>query len=251
MKRALATFFAFLIIVCLCISCAVYAWDAQAAPLAAKTETITATLDPSQTLSTPTSPSQATNTPWVVTATPGLETPTPWVVIWVTPTPPKKPPSLKIADLDKKLKGGKPAAQVMFSLAPLPQSASPIPPDVDDTINDVFWPWLLQRELDYYAITGKFCQMLPSHITTIPTGGAHEYPDGWYNHPTDQQYSWNDLNAIQFEPIPFAITIDVYRGVEGPGFVACFTMRVGSDWQRCRNYGPEALRNHDWQEVIQ
>lgn len=171
------------------------------------------------------------------------------VMILITPTPETIPPSLQIPDLDKKIKDKTVGAgRKVFGMANLwPASAeSPVPAEVDDTIN-LFWSWLVQREREYFGMSGKYCQMLPSHTSGIPSGGKHFYPDGWYNHPTDQQYSWNDLNAIQYEPLPFEIAIDIYSGSEGPGFVACFSLGIGGQaWTRCKNYGPEALRNLEW-----
>ncbi len=115
------------------------------------------------------------------------------------------------------------------------------PVSADDAI-DRLWPWLVAREREYFEMTGRYCQMLPSHISAV-SEGAQGYPDGWYSHPRDQQYSWEDLKVIQYEPLPFAIRIDVYDGIEGKGFVACFTK---GDVRRCKNYGPEAMRNTSW-----
>jgi hypothetical protein len=106
----------------------------------------------------------------------------------------------------------------------------------------------VDRQKEYFDLTGRYAQMFDSHLGgPIPADGAHQLPSGWYAHPTDQQYSWNDLNAIQYEPLPVAIVINQYAGPEGPGFVTCFRMGIGGAiWQRCRNYGGEALRASDW-----
>ena len=206
------------------------------------TDTPTPTLDPSITeTASPTPDPLATPTPTGPTATP-------WIVIMVTATPELKPipPSLFILDLDKKIKKGQAGAVTHLAMI-----NADLPPEIDQTVG-VFMAWLVGRELYYQQMTGKYCQMLPSHLAAIPADGIHEYPDGWYTHPTDQQYSWDDLDAIQFEPLPFAITVDTYHGPEGPGFTACFLIVLsGSPYQRCVNYGPEALRNRDWQPVIE
>jgi hypothetical protein len=181
-------------------------------------------------------------------------TATPWVVIMVTPTPGGKhtPPSLQIADLPKKLRNGAidPGGKLLFApslLTGLFADPSPVPAEVDDKVA-LFSGWLVERQREYLSFSrSEFAQMLPSH-TVLPTDGSHEYPDGWFAHPTDSGWSWDDLQAIQFEPLPFAIQIDVYSGLRGPGYVSCFYIGVdGQVWERCVNYGPDGYRSHSWQ----
>jgi len=206
-----------------------------AAPLAAKTDTPT----PAETATDQPTPGLATETP-----TPAA---TPWgVMILVTPTPNRKPPSLQIPDLGKKIKKAGLPDKLVFALNPQPSyQTSPIPEEVDQAIQ-TFWDWLELRQQRYFSSAGKYAQMFSSHLT-IPADGVHQYPDGWYSHPSDQQYTWDDLQAIQFEPLPFAITIDVYDGPEGPGYVGCFTMGLGGQlWRRCVVYGAESLRKREW-----
>ncbi|MCW4004964.1 MAG: hypothetical protein NWE95_13755 [Candidatus Bathyarchaeota archaeon] len=180
-------------------------------------------------------------------------TPTPWVVILITATPDKKPPTWQIPDLDKKIKYKSNGAVGFQNLSDTSLFMSPVPKEIDDRIT-VFMDWLIQRQREYYGFSGKYAQMLITHYL-LPADGIHQYPDGWFNHPTDQQYAWPDLNAIQFEPMPVAIHIDVYNGPEGIGFVSCFSLLLsGFPYQRCVNYGPEALRNRPWsplEEAIQ
>lgn len=236
-----ARVFVLLILVSIALALGTLSNPRQPALAAKDTETPTPTLDPALPTESPLPP-----TP-VPTDTPRI-TSTPWIVIFITPTPDKKAPSLQIVDLDKKLKKALAAhANLDLSsqawIAPL---NSPVPPEVDQII-DAWFDWLIQRQVEYYRWTGKFCQMLPSHYT-IPADGVHLYPDGWFAHPTDQQFAWPDLNAIQFEPIPFSITIDVYAGTEGIGFVACYRMLIsGQLLSRCQGLGPESLRYHGWQ----
>lgn len=183
------------------------------------------------------------------TEEPALEPTIYGILLLVTPTPElrPKPPSLQIMDLSARM--GRAGSKVLEVPHPAPGYQVSPDPEIDAKI-DLFWAWLVQREREYFEMTGRYCQMLPSHLSYIPTGGEHAYPDGWYNHPTDQQWSWDDLNAIQYEPIPFAIHIDVYSGPEGPGFVACFTMGIGgAPYRMCRNYGPESLHNQSWSVV--
>lgn len=182
--------------------------------------------------------------PGTVAPTPTTQaTPTPWVIMLITPTPEYRPqpPSLTITDLDKKIK----KVYSPVRLSPLPESSIPV--EIDRAIN-TFMPWLIAQEETYRSITGRFVQMMPSHVAAIPGDGQQLLPDGWYARPSDQQYSWDDLNAIRYEELPFAIHVDVYQGMEGPGFVTCFQV---SELQRCINYGPEALRNQPWGMIQQ
>lgn len=244
MRRVLAILLPIIIILALlgsiCVSTAhVYA--------AKETETPTPTAD------TGISP---TDLPPVSSPTPKKDdsTPTtPWVIILITATPDKKPPSWQIPDLDKKIKY-KTNGAISFQFGrDTSLFTSPVPQEIDDRIT-IFMDWLIQRQHEYYSFSGKYAQMLRTHYM-LPADGIHQYPDGWFNHPIDQQYAWPDLNAIQFEPMPVAIHIDVYNGPEGPGFVCCFTLLLGGiPYQRCVNYGPEALRNRAWsplEEAIQ
>lgn len=180
------------------------------------------------------------------TEEPALEPTIYGILLLVTPTPElrPKPPSLQILDLKSRM-GNTAGSKVLEIPHPAPGYQVSPDPEIDEKI-DLFWAWLVQREREYFEMTGRYCQMLPSHLSYIPTNGDHVYPDGWYNHPTDQQWSWDDLNAIQYEPIPFAIQIDVYSGPEGPGFVACFTMGI---MQRCNSYGPNASRETPWKTL--
>jgi len=172
------------------------------------------------------------------------------IMILITPTPEYRrpvPPSLQIPELVSRLRG-QTGLKVLGNLNPLPSyQSSPVPVEIDEKI-DLFFGWLIQQQREYRDMTGRYCQLLSSH-SAIPANGEHLYPDLWYAHPTDQQYSWEDLNVIQYEPLPFEITIDVYSGPEGPGFVSCFEIDLGGIWRRCKNYGPEAARNTFWAPV--
>lgn len=208
-----------------------------------QTPTLEPTLEPTAIVESPTP--EATEVIETPTDTPE---PTPWVVILITPTPQRKPPSLQILDLQSKFKGETFGPNMLGAPVPAPSSqGSSIPIEVDDAI-DRFWDWTVARQLEVYAISGQFVQLLPSH-TAIPAGGFHAYPDGWYGHPTDRPNSWDSFNAINYEPLPFSIRIDVYDGPAGTGFVACFQMDLGGILERCRNYGGEGIRQHGWQPV--
>lgn len=120
-----------------------------------------------------------------------------------------------------------------------------------DKLVDSLWPTLETQQEKYRAMTGRFFQGLPSHMGQLPKDGGGEFPAGWYTHPTDQQYRWSDIRVIQFSPMSFDLRIDVYDGPEGVGWVACYQVEIDKDpWEKCRNQGPEALRNSEWAQVI-
>lgn len=188
---------------------------------------------------------EATQTPWVIVITVTEQAPTitpapAVIIILLTPTPNRVPPSLYIPELPGLLQTGSSAIM----------SESPIPAVVDETIV-IFLEWLIDRQVEYRDLTGRYAQMYPSH-SIPPADGVGAYPDGWYTHPTDQDFSWDSFNAIRYEPMPVSIRIDTYNGPEGLGFVACFDLSVAGDtWSRCVNYGPEASRAHGWQLVAE
>ena len=42
----------------------------------------------------------------------------------------------------------------------------------------------------------------------------------------------------------------MYSGPEGDGWLMCIIVDIKKQvWEKCHNYGPEALRAHDWQVV--
>lgn len=117
-----------------------------------------------------------------------------------------------------------------------------------DELIDSLWPYLVKEQAAYREMTGRYFQGLPTHFDgELPEDGYGLYPSGWYTHPTDQQYRWSDFNVIKFDRASFVMQIDTYNGPEGTGWVACYRLQIKkTPWQRCRNYGPEALRNTDW-----
>jgi hypothetical protein len=176
---------------------------------------------------TPTSQPAPTQTPWIilVTAEP-LEDPPSLDEL-------KEPPSLAVSIDEIQAERGD------LQLEPITQ------------VIDEWLPWMEKQQEGYLEMTGRYAQMLPSHFAT-PADGRSSIPDGWYRHPSDQQYSWQDLEAIRFEELPVSIRVDVYDGPEGIGYAACMRIQVGGQaLEKCANHGPEALRNHDWAPVVE
>lgn len=134
---------------------------------------------------------------------------------------------------------------LLWGFLPARAQADPVLAMVDDYVSSI-WPGLVQAQSDYYSLSGKYFQGLPTH-TTIPGDGGTAYPDLWYGHPIDQQYTWQDLNGIPLEAHPCSFQIDTYSGPEGSGWVLTASVSVGgSIYSRAWAYGPEALYNSDW-----
>jgi len=129
----------------------------------------------------------------------------------------------------------------------------PISPEILSQIDqriDELWPVLTKAQTEYFAMTGRYYQALWSH-STPPSIVSAKYPDGWYTHPTDQQYRWSDISIIKFEEMPYQMKIDVYDGPEGAGYVASYRFQE-KDYvcEKSRNTGPEALKGSDWLLVM-
>lgn len=109
---------------------------------------------------------------------------------------------------------------------------------------------IVQAQADYYAMTGRYFQGLQTHFS-IPDGeSVGDYPGGWFTHPTDQQYRWDDFKGLKFDRLNYSARIDVYSGPEGDGWVMCVQVDIKKNaYEKCRNYGPEALRGHDWESI--
>lgn len=100
----------------------------------------------------------------------------------------------------------------------------------------------------YKEQTGSYWQGLFSH-SSIPAL-SNNYPDGWFNKPTDVGKRWADVGIINFETMPYRLKVDVYNGPSGPGWVACIQAYDGSRYmERCTGYGGE-FRDSEWAPVI-
>jgi len=203
------------------------------------TPTYTATVSdkkPTQTLK----PAKTKNPEDTATPTPTITaTQTPvLVVIQITKTEkPSKTPKVK----KQKIETGK-----LNSVKGNPVNLQ----DEIDLLVDSLWDFFVQKQTEYHTMGGRYFQGLDSHLGVVPVDGAWSYPSGWFTNPTDQQYQWADLGVIEFDHMSFSLRFDVYDGPEGAGWVACYrTLSKGSTWERCRNHGPESLRNTQWAKV--
>ena len=74
-----------------------------------------------------------------------------------------------------------------------PSNVRTVTESIDTVYAESVEPELLSKQREYYTMTGRFFQGLDSHFSTPDGEAAGEYPDGWYTHPTDQQYRWKDF----------------------------------------------------------
>lgn len=89
--------------------------------------------------------------------------------------------------------------------------------------------------------------------TTPPDDGAVVNPDQTKK-PTDQVERWLDVftgaNALPATNWPVSVSIDVYDGPDGKGWVVnVIYTKGGETWSRSFNTGPETWRERPWERV--
>lgn len=119
------------------------------------------------------------------------------------------------------------------------------------------WNIVQNRQDAYFATHQKFWQGLRSNSADItnPTAGTTATTtasNALAGHPTDQNETWLDFLAeLNGLPIEMVLTIDVYNGPQGQGYVG--TVRVGHNgvfYQRAAQVGPETWRAYGWTAVV-
>lgn len=120
-----------------------------------------------------------------------------------------------------------------------------------DTILASHWPNVQARQAAYRARTGRYWQGLRSHLVTpahLTAAYSDAAPDRYASKPTDQAESWAEvLREISGVAIPMTITMDVYNGPQGWGYVAAVEARYnGTLYRRSQNVGPEDFRTQPW-----
>ena len=83
---------------------------------------------------------------------------------------------------------------------------------------------------------------------TAPKDGADEMPSVTAV-PTDQVEPWPiDILA---SPMPMGLTVDVYDGPDGKGYVVRSEVQIGADvYTMASNVGPEKHREQAWAKVV-
>lgn len=203
----------------------------------------------------PVTAAQGTETVTAVTTTPeatATETPTLTVTVTEEPTATQTPtetPSPTASSTPQATATSTPATAPTPTKIPIPAVLNVIDQKVT-----AMWPFVIQKQTQYYANHGNFFQGLYTHSVT-PSDGNQNQPDQLFLHPTDQVATWLTLNVEQLGPLeylPFAIWMDSYQAPGGDGFVGCIEVIInGRLGRRCQNYGPETWRTHDWIEVTE
>jgi hypothetical protein len=123
-----------------------------------------------------------------------------------------------------------------------------------DSWLDQRWETIQQRQDTYFLQNGHYWQGLRSHSFDLSysTGVNAESPaDALNTTPTDQPISWIDLfPEFDIVPIPAVLTVDVYDGPSGQGYVATLVLYFdGVQYERSLNVGAEGWRGQGWHQV--
>jgi len=117
--------------------------------------------------------------------------------------------------------------------------------------------WLANRypEIAVYQATTSFPfqglsthTVLPGHVNSGPATAGDINADALGNSPSDQEESWADADMFPVVAFwPCALTINVYEGPDGTGYVVCSQFRYNGDlWMQCVNFGPDTGNDVPW-----
>lgn len=140
-----------------------------------------------------------------------------------------------------------------FQMVPARAQSAALTPDEIRAAIDArlaqLWGAIQTKEANYFAAHGHYWQGLRTN-TLLPADGALVIADIGARTPTDQPDPWPALALST--GLPMAITIDVYDGPEGIGYVATVTVTiVGRTWARSAQEGPEKWRVEGWHDISQ
>jgi hypothetical protein len=141
---------------------------------------------------------------------------------------------------------------IAFVVATPAQAQGDPPPQlagIDAKIQQLI-PDLETFQSEYVATKSRYFQALPSHSQAPDSPTA---PDRISSRPTDQVetlgYFWNNATTLPAEQ-NWSISIDVYRGPLGRGYVLNVETKVdGQIWRRSINFGPEPYRHEPWHAI--
>lgn len=117
------------------------------------------------------------------------------------------------------------------------------------------WSVIQTRQDTYYAAHGRYFQGKRTAASEPANTGAGSLQtavgDLLADHPADQRETWLDfLPELDGLAVEMVLTIDVYHGPEGQGYVG--TVRVshnGTIYERAAQSGPETWRAAAWHTV--
>jgi hypothetical protein len=97
----------------------------------------------------------------------------------------------------------------------------------------------------YLASKGRYWQGAPTHAI-IPIEGVPTAPNP-LTKPTDQTESWLAFGIILPALTEAALTVEIYNGPSGHGYVIhADVISSGVRFRKSTNVGPESWRTHDW-----
>lgn len=128
---------------------------------------------------------------------------------------------------------------------------------VDQRLTDLWRDQVIPRQDAYFAAHGKYWQGLRTFsLTELPDNPAdgdatvREVAPIRSTHPTDQAETWDDVGIDLGTTIPCALSIDVYGGPFGDGYVGTvWALWDGNVYTRAQNRGPETYRTYDWRRA--
>lgn len=107
------------------------------------------------------------------------------------------------------------------------------------------WELIIAQQEAFLAATGSYWQGLETH-SVIPANGAATAPDLAGQTPTDQPFSWLDMQGLPPE-MSAALRCDIYAGPMGKGYVLTASVEVdGVFYEKAINVGPDTSRAHEW-----
>jgi hypothetical protein len=111
------------------------------------------------------------------------------------------------------------------------------------------WTRIQARQAQYLADRGHYRQFKRSH-TIPPQSAATVLPDNLSDQPTNEQDGVTLTHANGGSSWPCSVTVDVYDGPLGAGYVATARGRDagGLVYAISRQVGPETWREHNWRQ---
>lgn len=105
------------------------------------------------------------------------------------------------------------------------------------------WTKIQNRQAQYLADRGTYRQFKRSHLVA-PQNAQAVLPDNLSDQPTNEGDGVTLAVANGGSGWPVRVTVDVYDGPAGSGYVAVAEARGsgGETWRIARNHGPETWR---------
>ena len=120
----------------------------------------------------------------------------------------------------------------------------PLQTTIDNLIADLITQ-LATLQPPYRAGRNRYWQGTPTHAVP-PSDGAATAPNR-NSKPTDQTENWQTFGIALPATIEASLSVSVYNGPAGQGYVVHAHVIVSGVWHRkSLNVGPDAWRTHTW-----